>query len=261
MFDFLKKINKKGKVIFLHMPKAGGTTLRQLFYDQYNHLKPGQVYTINRTKETYKFINLSEREKKKIEILIGHMPFGLHEELSSGFKYVTFLRNPLERVLSAYSYNREKHYSDVYDLINDEKLSLKSYLDKNIEPWLNNAMTKHLYGCTQEEFMQECTEEMFQKAIENLNEHFSFVGITEMFDESLVLLKDILAWDTPRYEKLNQTGKKTCLSDLSEETINRINELNKYDIRLYQIALKQFKELWESYDKDSKQLELTRIRE
>ena len=130
----LFKPKKVLKVIFLHLPKAGGTTLRHIFYDQYKFLKREELYTINRTKETGSFISLSNERRNQIKVLIGHFPFGLHEYMSGDFQYVTFMRDPVDRVISAFFYNKGHKDSDVYNLINDENLNLVQYLEKNIEP-------------------------------------------------------------------------------------------------------------------------------
>ena len=122
------------------------------FYDQYKFLKREELYTINRTKETGSFISLSNERRNQIKVLIGHFPFGLHEYMSGDFQYVTFMRDPVDRVISAFFYNKGHKDSDVYNLINDENLNLEQYLEKNIEPWSNNAMVKHFAGCNQEEF-------------------------------------------------------------------------------------------------------------
>ena len=155
---FLFRKNKVENVIFLHMPKAGGTTLRHIFYDQYKYLNENEIYTINRTKETSLFHNIDKNEKQKIKLLIGHMPFGLHNNLNNNFNYITFLRNPIERVISAYFYNKENESSDVFEQINSKNFSLYDYLLNNIEPWSMNAMTKHLYGCNEQQFKENCTD-------------------------------------------------------------------------------------------------------
>ena len=235
MISFFKR-KKTERIIFLHLPKAGGTTLRHIFYDQYNYLKEGELFTVNRTKETFKFLELSEEEKSKIKVLIGHFPFGLHNHLSGDFKYVTFMRDPIDRAISAYFYNKGNNTSDVYEIINKNNFSLEEYLDANIEPWSNNAMTKHFAGCTLDEFKQECTQEMFEKAKENLKNHCIAVGLTENFDESLKILRSKLNWSKIKYESKNITPKKKEKVDLNENVLNKIKTLNNYDIEFYKLG-------------------------
>jgi hypothetical protein len=228
----------------LHLPKAGGTTLRQVFYNQYDYLSPEEIYTVNRTKETPLFEQLTPERKQKIKVLLGHFPFGLHQHLKGSFHYVTFMREPVERTISAYFYNKGHKSSDVFDLINENNYSLHDYLVHHIEPWSENAMTKHLAGCSLEAFSEPCTEEMFETAMRNLTLHFIAVGLTERFDESLLILRHKLSWSMPYYTMQNVTPTKDPLASISKETIELIKEQNKFDIALYEKGKEIFEKDW-----------------
>lgn len=240
--NFVHRIfnKKKENIIFLHLPKAGGTTLRSIFYDQYAYLKKGELHTINRTKETPDFLKLPQEKRDQIKILLGHFPFGLHNNLNGEFDYVTFMRDPIDRAISAYYYNKGNENSDVYDLINKNNLSLDQYLDKNIEPWSNNAMTKHLAGCNLEEFQTECTSAFFETAKANLKDKFIAVGLTERFDESLLIFKKKLGWRNVKYKNQNVTPKRKAVSEIQEETLRKIKNLNAFDLQLYEIGKSMF---------------------
>jgi hypothetical protein len=191
-------------------------------------------------------LKLSQKERDKIKVLVGHFPFGLHEHLNGDFQYVTFMREPVERVLSAYFYNKGNQSSDVYDAINENNLNIEEYLDRNIEPWSNNAMTKHFAGCSLEEFKMECTEELFLKAKSNLLNCCIAVGLTEEFDKSLLVLKSVLNWSPPKYERKNITPVKKSKQEIDEQTIDRIKSINKYDVQLYRLGVELFSKQYDS---------------
>ena len=239
MFSFLKS-KRVENIIFLHLPKAGGTTLRHIFYNQYGYLNKDEVFTINRTKETHKFLDLPIEKKNKIKVLVGHFAFGLDNYMKGEFKYVTFMRDPIDRAISAYFYNKGHSDSDVFNAINSENLSLDEYLDKNIEPWSNNAMTKHFAGCTLEEFKGECTKEMYEKAVYNLQNSCIAVGLTERFDDSLKILQKKLKWGKLEYENKNITPKRKEVSEIKKSTLEKIGELNQYDILFYELGKEMF---------------------
>tara|TARA_B110000037_G_scaffold74060_1_gene88866 strand:+ start:122 stop:943 length:822 start_codon:yes stop_codon:yes gene_type:complete len=226
----------KENIIFLHLPKAGGTTLRQIFYKQYSHLKSNEIFTVNRTKETYKFLDLSDDEKNKIKLLVGHFPFGLHKSMNEykTYKYISFLRNPINRTVSAYNYAKTTKGHDYFKKINENKMSLEDYVDELSLPWLNNGQTKFIAGM--QDFKIDCTEEIFKIAIKNITQHFLYVGLLEKYDESLLILKNELSLQTPYYSRKNET--KTIKNEIGEDEKTKITQHNIFDIRLYEYVLK-----------------------
>jgi len=75
------------------------------------------------------------------------------------------------------------------------------------------------------------------KAKANLLEHFSIVGVTERFDETVVLMKWILGWTVdPVYQPglVNQDRPKA--SALAQHTIDIVLEHNQHDLELWEFA-------------------------
>lgn len=46
------------------------------------------------------FLKLKENERNQLKLLIGHVDYGIHKNFKEDSKYITFLRDPIERVLS-----------------------------------------------------------------------------------------------------------------------------------------------------------------
>jgi len=115
---------------------------------------------------------------------------------------------------------------------------LEQYIEENIAPWVFNEQTKYLAGAQSgKEIASECNEEQYQSAIAHIKDHFALVGLTEYFDESLLLLKKKLNWRYPYYHVKNVTKRKRPpLSDRMKEIIAK---RNSYDMRLYEYAKKQ----------------------
>lgn len=234
--NWLKRITNKKKenIIFLHLPKAGGTTLRHVFYDQYKYLKKGELYTINRTKETPDFLNLPQKEKDKIKVLVGHFPFGLHEHLRGDFKYVTMLRDPKARVISAYNYSRSIKNHELHHLSISN--TLEDFILKCGLGWLENGQTKFIAGV--DNFNEKCTEKIYDKAINNLENRFIAVGILEYFDKSIRLFEKKLKWGTPRYKVRNASN--SIKIKLSANDLFALENINEYDQRLYDYVNARF---------------------
>jgi len=69
------------------------------------------------------------------------------------------------------------------------------------------------------------------------------LGLTERFDESLILLKDKLNWGPIYYIKRKVSGKKVTIANISQEELELARSLNQADIQLYNNAKKQFEAL------------------
>jgi hypothetical protein len=63
------------------------------------------------------------------------------------------------------------------------------------------------------------------------------VGVTERFDETLLLLKRKLGWsENLHYYPKNRNVDRLPVSSLSQETVQAIMERNEFDIELHSFA-------------------------
>jgi hypothetical protein len=77
----------------------------------------------------------------------------------------------------------------------------------------------------------------------NLEKHFAIVGLTEQFDETLILLRRSLGWRrVPFYIRQNATKNRLLKDDLSTEVLNAIKRYNELDMELYEYARERFNE-------------------
>ena len=226
--------------IFLHIPKAGGNTLFSILDRIYGkeHIYDIDLCGGDWDAASKGFIDLSQKDKEKIKVLRGHMHYGLHKHfVSQSAKYITFLRDPVERIISHYYFVLRSNEHYLYDIVTKNKMTLLDYATSNISWELDNGMTRSISGENRIQ-LNNCTQEVLDKAISNLKTNFIFFGLTERYDESIILLKNKLKWsDYPFYRKLN-IGKKK--KEVSSEIISIIAQRNKYDVALYNWAANEF---------------------
>lgn len=214
---------------FLHIPKTAGTTLNHIFAAKFPEETICSVYS----KEENEFLKkISHQEMNKINLIQGHLFVHDFEELFSGVlgKYAfTFLREPVSRVVSEYNFLRTWPGNHLYNYLNEEKVSLADYVSSE-RPELvyrgKNLMTRSLCGAVED------GRTMLERAMENLQRLHLF-GITERFDESLLLLKRMMNLENILYEKHNVRKKR---SEATAEEIEVVKEFNKQDIELYNFA-------------------------
>lgn len=245
-------------LIFLHIPKTAGTTINAILE---NNFPANSRFYVNPNpimESKAKLTSMDEESKYGIRLLYGHMGFGWHKLLPTKCKYVTFLRDPVERVISHYNYVKfrldHKHY--LRETVEREKMGLSEYVSSGVCDEMNNGQVRLLTGI--EDIVQEPygkskfeygfnNREYLDLALKNLHEHFTFVGSQTTFDKSLILLKykhKLLKninyksrnVGTKRYEKVNPT----------ENDLSIIRKYNSLDIELYNSIKTGFETEWRS---------------
>jgi hypothetical protein len=171
----------------------------------------------------------------KIKCLQGHACFGqVHPLFNKSYTYITILRNPIERIISLYC----RHGGA-------KNMTLKQFVtDKNFQFATESTQTR---------YTSAVNPPNLKKAKENLNKYFTVVGITDMFDESIFLMKKNLSWGKIDYTKKNITSNRPTQEEIPEEVINIIKEKNSLDIKLYNYAKNNLKNQIRALDSKSKQ--------
>ncbi|MGM0876126.1 MAG: sulfotransferase family 2 domain-containing protein [Bacillota bacterium] len=212
-----KKVQNK-LLIFMHIPKTGGVTLANILekhsskYVTYNYKQGGGLLPQG--------VCLLKDQLKTADALGGHFFFGAHRYLSRPCTYITMLRNPIERVISEYYFIRRRPQNPIHNQVN--KMSLEEYVDSNLAP--GNYQT--IFACGDQ-------VPNLNNAIENLNQFFSVVGITELFDQTIHLMQKQFGWKNVGYSKMNATANRPTEDQIPKEVLKKIKSKNELDFELY----------------------------
>lgn len=224
-------------IIFIHIPKAAGTTLKHIIERQYRR---SEIFSIREKlagKSLEEFRQLPDEVKRPLKIVKGHINFGVHDALPQASTYITVIRDPIERICSHYYYvlRMANHY--LHDQVVAQQMSLKDYVCSGISLELDNCQTRVLAsGEAGGVPFGECSTETLELAKQHLQEHFAVVGIAERFDETLVLLKELFGWSMPFYARLNVTQNRPKLRSLPDADLAAIRQQNQIDLELYRFA-------------------------
>ncbi len=221
-------------LIFLHIPKTAGTTLNRIIEWQYS---PFAIFTmdpyrIRATAERFK--RLSEARRRRLRVVRGHLLYGIHEFLPQGATYVTMLREPVARVLSAYYFVLRRPLNPLHRKLKKERLSIEDCL--RLFPQRQNSQCRFIAGA---EDTATSNERLLDIAKENLTKSFSVVGISERFEESLMLMAKTFDWEIPSYEnyKVAKTRPR-----VDPSAVDMIREHNRLDLELYEFGKALFEE-------------------
>lgn len=241
MTNLTKDTEQEKSVIFVHIPKTGGTTFRTIINRQYD---PQSVFLFKRPpeKSLAEFKELPEAKKREIKFIQGHMRFGLHEFFPQPCTYITILRDPVDRIISLYYFILRNPENAVHNEVVSKNMSLEDWVRSGLTTLVNNNQTRFL--CTTEVVTDygQCSSEMLESAKKNIEKYFAVVGLMERYDESLLLLKRNLKWKTPLYIRSNVTKKRPPKESVSKDTLKVIEKYNELDIELYRYGKEKFEE-------------------
>lgn len=210
--------SKEPIVTFLHIPKCAGTTLNNILRSTYgaSHCDAQPLHGNGKRTFSGSDFLFTKALHPSLRSMAGHSLHTMDGLLApeNRFRYFTFVREPVRRCMSFYSFKR---------MMGDEQS-----MDAIIQ-WTSNSMNRQLSGSS--DF------EVTKKLIET---HGIFCGVVEHFDESLLLLKQLAIPELcTGYTKLNQTSSafKRTEEINDEDLIGRIKEANRHDIRLYRYCV------------------------
>ena len=245
-------------VIFLHIPKTGGLTLRHVLARQapadqvYEpHLKAGQArerhlaHVVEGADEApvpagqdrnrphaEAIAAMGPERVAEMRIAFGHFWYGIHQALEPNpWTYVSMLRDPVDRVLSLYQHRVEKH---------GLTQSVEEYVAADRDPAMRDGQTRRLVGSDSSLYRAPVTDEMLAAAKAHIEERFAVVGLTERFDESVVLLGRVFGWSDVRYVRRNVRSDRPRRESLSSEALEAILDRNRHDAELYRFAADRF---------------------
>ncbi|MDQ3199163.1 MAG: sulfotransferase family protein [Verrucomicrobiota bacterium] len=221
-------------LIFLHIPKTAGTTLNRIIEWQYNPLTIFTMdpYRIRATAERLRA--LSEARRRKLRMVRGHLYYGVHEYLPQGAAYFTLLREPVARVLSAYHFILRRPLNPLHRKLKKEQLSVEDCVRQF--PERQNMQCKFIAG------VKEATagaERLLDIAKENLTKSFSVVGISERFEESLMLMATTFDWEIPSYDNWKVAKLRP---EIDSGVVEMIRDHNRLDLELYDFGKALFEE-------------------
>jgi 16S rRNA (guanine(527)-N(7))-methyltransferase RsmG len=253
---------------FVHIPRTGGGSVSSAISKNYSRLRGGGNYQKGPEKTRSAIERLGE-DPTRSKALGDHAPYGLYRRyLPADTRYLTILRDPVDRVLSHYHFhaqagdppgsagarklrttwemllNNERlereggDQEDVIELDPEGDYSLEEGLRKKIAIY-DNFMTRFLWGG--ESIFGELPPDALERAKENISS-FWFVGVRERLDDSIILLGRKLGIGLMPYFLRHVSQKRPSLEVTSDGLRELIAEHNALDIELYRFARQRFEE-------------------
>ena len=223
-------------VAFVHIPKTGGSTLTSMFIRAYS--KAG----LHDAGNCFRGEQHGGKQEEKIaragsanaSVTAGHATYGMYRKhLPPDTRYVTFLREPVARVVSHwYRHRRRTGTPRDYDrpVVTD---TIEEALEIGMVE-VDNLATRLLCGA--ESPYADLPPNALDDAKANLRS-FAFVGIQERFDESVALLQRTLGIGPVAYGEPQRVSRRRAgRLELTEDQLALIAAHNQLDVELYEFG-------------------------
>lgn len=247
---------KPKKFIFCHIPKSAGT----LF---------GQILERNFRKRFYPYYGLWDNRSftkedvagmcnlhPQYDCLASHMfsldlPF---ESEGMDFRAITFIRNPVERALSLYTYSfRLAKLNKGYHPPKSVEDFFRSIIENIDDARFCNAQYRYLYG-------ESTGDDGFTKIKKLSQSGKLLLAPVERFEDACLLLEKIY----PQYFINNAFGRRSNASTKAEQVPAKLEcllkEQNRVDMELLNIANQLFDESFNQYFSSTSELNLARAK-
>jgi hypothetical protein len=228
-------------IIFLHIPKTGGVTLRATLRHKYS-----ETLRVHSPHNMAKVENVPLDERRTARVVTGHLLYGVHQYIPQECEYITLLREPVARALSNYYRIRENPHHWFHEQVRSG-MGLEDFVRDPAGP-ADNLQTRLISGRRWGDMISRGSDghlkptrlgsETLEEAKQNL-ERFLVVGLTERFDESVILVRRALGWKLPMYAIRNATKSRPD-EPPAPEVVELIRERDQLDVELYGYACDLF---------------------
>jgi hypothetical protein len=205
-------------LVFIHINKTAGRTVRYILRSSFGLRHCEVERGPNQNDRPFSSADLRRVRKlyPRLASIGGHCVTGAIDlaEEDAKFNYFTFMRDPLKTCASRFQYNVQ--YRGKRDLVFEEWIQ---------QEWTRNHQTKMIAGTAD-----------VGAAIRNIRAKPIFVGLTECFDESMVMLQALIANHLDiSYKPVNAAHDNSIAKNLLENQRTRqiLQEANQADLALY----------------------------
>ncbi|WP_339609048.1 sulfotransferase family 2 domain-containing protein [uncultured Planktosalinus sp.] len=210
------------EIIHIHIPKTAGTSLLNVLQKKYSS---NEICTIKRKELIKNSIKdnseiIKNHISKEHKILHGHLHYKEIDfvlKMNKDVKIITFLRNPVDRVVSNYLFFKQR--------IIEGKVN-KSELSRKNETLMEYARLEE-------------SQNRQSKFLDGIDlEKIYFLGVMESFSEDIKNLCKKLEINLFEIPDLNKNKHfEISYLKITETEIQEIKSLNQNDLLLYQKAL------------------------
>lgn len=236
--------------IYMHVPKCGGTTLTAILTAAVPEGRRFAVDGRDIAGSRTALAALGEEERRRIDLLHGHLSYGWHELVApKTARYFALVREPVSRVVSHFDYVRTRPAHYLHTDVVGGRMTIADYVESGITWEVNNGQVRQIaggediaqtpYGPSTIAAYGDDHGALLERAWENIERHFLMVGLLERFDESMRRLRRLTGLPIGAYRAKNaaRPAARRPPTPGEEEVIRRYN---RQDCELYRRCREAF---------------------
>ncbi len=220
-------------IVFNHIPRTGGTTLRIILNKVYGEENVFFIKSKDIGLSIKEFREMTCKERSKYKVISGHGANLFLDLVENPFR-ICILREPVSMFISQYYYLRESSNSNFLEEVRMLS-SFSDYVDYAVDKGQDNMLTRFLNEShqwltnTKVKLIETDKIQMAKDALENYNAIFDLSN----FDEGVFALSKMLKWKSiPLYKRSNKSEKQSDRIVTSDD-LKRISIILKPDIEVY----------------------------
>lgn len=230
------------RALFLHMQKTAGTSVQEMAREAYGN---DQVISHG------DFLTLKPEGCRKFDFVSGHFGYSFASALIDGRYSFTFLRDPVERLVSLYEFSRTRnpaenltyaiaHAGDIEHFLREDHGPIHLPAIWNHQVWqLAYGWGMTMAGTEWRSPQQVDRQDLLELAKRNLA-RLDHVGFVATFESDVEKIFTDLGAPGLTARWANANPKRSSAPDLSAGALARLNAVTELDRALYDHAVQTY---------------------
>lgn len=190
--------------MFLHIPKTAGTSVTAALYDHTPQSRYAAVYGGGQWLSLEQFAGLPLHQRQELDLVVGHLYFGWGSFIGKPCRYITFLRDPMERVESQYWHYVNNGISTIQ--VGKDSFPLHEVVNEGMTEDFDNLQIRMIAGVSNHtRAAGQIDDACAAAALNNLRNDFAFVGFFDTLDTDFGPLLSVLGMPSRELAHLNVT--------------------------------------------------------